>query len=71
MASKKIPSKSGYITAYPEILDNRHIGFTIDGDAEGLRYLASLLNWVADQESFDKDGGICAHVTPTSNLPVG
>ncbi len=59
MASE-MPEKKGYITVYPEILDNRNIGCAIDGDAEGLRYFASLLEWLADQNSAD-NSGICPH----------
>ncbi len=58
MTSKR-PEKKGYVTVYPEIHDNRSIGCTIDGDAEGLRYLASWLEWLADQDS--DTSGICPH----------
>ncbi len=42
------PDKSGNIDIFTDIIDGRFLSITILGDPQGLRYLADLLNWLAD-----------------------
>lgn len=56
------PEKSGNINIYPEIIDASQVAITIIGDKDGLRYLASLLNWMADLESDLDPNGIREHI---------
>jgi hypothetical protein len=58
------PEKSGNIDIYPQIIDANQVAVTIMGDKEGLRYLASLLNWMADfdQESNADPDGTREHI---------
>ena len=56
------PEKSGNINIYPGIIDASQVEITIIGDKEGLRYLASLLNWMADLESDFDHNGIREHI---------
>lgn len=42
------PPKTGKIDIYPQIVNADQAVVTIMGDPEGLRYLARLLNWMAD-----------------------
>jgi len=43
-----IPDKKGKINIYPEIIDGNLITISVIGDPEGLKYLASLLTWLAE-----------------------
>lgn len=47
------PDKRGKITLFPEYLRGGMIGVKIVGTPEGLRYLAEILNWLAD---YDQEG---------------
>ncbi|KKR03328.1 MAG: hypothetical protein UT30_C0032G0007 [Candidatus Uhrbacteria bacterium GW2011_GWF2_39_13] len=48
--SKKVPSKNGILYIYPVIYNGKTTKVNIDGNPDGLRYLANLLNYVADLE---------------------
>ena len=57
------PEAQGKIDIYPEIDEGSTIGIRIIGDPEGLRYLARVLNHLADhdQEKDDCPAGTRAH----------
>ena len=48
MIEKEYIDREGYLEIYPEILDGDQIHISILGDPQGLRYLARLLNQLAD-----------------------
>jgi hypothetical protein len=49
------PSMSGYINFFPSV-NTDMVSINISGDPEGLRYMARLLNWMAD---FDLKEAVC------------
>ena len=58
------PDKEGNICIYPEIYEGRFANVIIVGDPDGLRYLAKLLNHIADidQDKNDDPIGERAHI---------
>jgi len=54
------PDRSGKINIFPRIDDGRFADVVIIGDPEGLRYLAKLLNWLADSDQNQNDDPIGA-----------
>ena len=67
------PKKSGKIDIYPQIVEADQALVTIMGDPEGLRYLASLLNWLADfdQELSPDPDGTREHIHLHRKLQLG
>jgi len=58
------PDKSGNINIYPEIVDGNVVTISIIGDPRGLKYLAELLNYLADfdQEESQSQVGCREHI---------
>ena len=46
------PNREGVVDIHPIIIEANSIGVVIIGDKKGLKYLAKLLEWMAD---FDQD----------------
>jgi hypothetical protein len=62
--AKRKSKKKCFLNIYPEITDGRLIAVNIDGNPEGLRYLAEVLNKLADinQEKCDIPRGEREHI---------
>ena len=54
------PDKKGILDIYPEIHDGNSIAVSIIGDPEGLRYLADLLNYIANLDQNENSDSIGA-----------
>lgn len=57
--SYNYPEKVGNIDIFPEIHDGRIVTISIVGDPKGLKYLAEVLNYIADfdqEENEDPEG---------------
>ena len=67
------PDKTGHIDIYPEIVDGNLVTIIIAGDPTGLKYLANLLNWLADfdQELNDAPIGSREHLHLHINEQLG
>ncbi len=67
------PDKSGNIDIYIEDIEEKQQAVCIVGDPDGLRYLASLLNWLADfdQQRNNEPEGSREHIHLHANDQLG
>ena len=67
------PKKQGKIDIYPQIIDGNLVTISIIGDPDGLRYMARLLDYLADydQEKSQDPIGTREHIHLHRNEQLG
>lgn len=72
-SKEKIPNKKGILYIYPIIYNGKTTKVNIDGNPDGLRYLASLLNYAAeiDQEKIGLPDGERFHIHLNAGSQLG
>jgi hypothetical protein len=70
---RRILDKKGKLDIIPDIIEGRWLTVSIIGDPDGLRYLATLLNWLADvdQEQVNMPDGEREHIHLHSETQLG
>ena len=67
-----LPSKKGCLDIFPEIHHGQTLNITVMGDPDGLRYLADLLNYLADFNQDDNSDPVGnrehIHLSPECQL---
>ncbi|MBI9017749.1 MAG: hypothetical protein JEZ07_10875 [Phycisphaerae bacterium] len=68
-----IPKKEGCLDIFPESHGDNQVSICLIGDPDGLRYLAKLLNWLADFDQSNNSDmeGSREHIHLHSNNQLG